>query len=165
MDGKPKRALPARTEEDSPELHAAKKTRTVAESLSLRNNVLNQEDDFLNQEDDILNQDDEALSAHGSDNDESSAPPSLQPKETAPRSESSRSSSTSSPRDRSSSKEQSSDSTASNVTRTRTHLQAYRGRQSHKGQRLPRCVQRVQSFLRSRGPIGSKAEIRRMLYR
>jgi hypothetical protein len=110
MDVKSKRALPARTQEDSPELHASKKTRTDAESLTLGDNILNQTGN-------ILNQDGNLLGTRSSDEKEASSV--LQLKEAAPRSESSRSSSTSSRSGRSSSKEQSSDSTASNRTRTR----------------------------------------------
>jgi hypothetical protein len=99
MDGKSKRVLPARTQEDSPELHAAKKTHTEAETLTLGQGILNQG---------ILNQNGNLLDAPSS------------AKDAAPRSESSRSTSTSSSSARSSSKDPSSDSTSFNKTRTHT---------------------------------------------
>jgi hypothetical protein len=103
MDAKSKRALPARTQEDSPELHATKKTRTGAETLTLGGSKLSQGGNLLD--------------TRSSEKEVSAV---LQLKEAAPRSESSRSSSTSSRSDRSSSKEPSSDSMASNQTRMRT---------------------------------------------
>ncbi len=41
MDSKSKRVLPARTQKDFPELHATKKTRTGAETLTLGVRILN----------------------------------------------------------------------------------------------------------------------------
>jgi hypothetical protein len=130
MDGKSKRVLPARTQEDSPELHAAKKTRTEAETLTLGTGILNEpvfnepvlnqpvfNEPVLNQpvlnqpvlNQPVLNQGGNLLDAPGS------------AKDAAPQSESSRSSSISSRSTRSSSKDPSSDSTASNKTRTHTY--------------------------------------------
>jgi hypothetical protein len=95
MDGKSKRVLPERTQEDSPELHATKKTRTEAETLTLGQGILDKGVNFLDA-------------------------PGTSAKNAESRSVSSRSTSISSRSDRSSSKDPSSDSTASNKSRTPT---------------------------------------------
>jgi hypothetical protein len=95
MDGKSKRVLPERTQEDSPELHATKKTRTEAETLTLGRGILDGSVNLLDA-------------------------PSNRVKDARSQSVSSRSTSISSRSDRSGSKDPSSDSTASDKTRTPT---------------------------------------------